>query len=620
MGGMSVKIGSLSPARWGRGFSRLNFRRAEECDAVLDWLEAGAGERILDVGSGDGYYDWRISRSGARVTGIDLHEKRLAYARKHYGSGTTEFLTMDAEKADFPAGSYDKAMSLCVMEHLGDDERVMRNVAKALRPGGRFVFSADSLSNPGLRPRERERHKKRYAVNTFYTPEVVRDKLARTGFDVEDTRFVMDSPFALGLVRLSWKLDRLPRVLAPVRTLGYVLLGAVWSVSRPFRAGRAAVRRYGRADHRRPGQEEGGVTAPTTCVIIAAGRGSRLAGRAASKPLLEVAGKTLIDRAIDAARASGVREFVVVTGYAGEAVERHLTAKAAADGLSIATVRNDEWEKENGLSVGKAAGLAGDRFFLVMADHIVDPGLLAGLSACEIGRDEVILAVDTRIEGHPHVDLDDVTRVRDEAGRIAAIGKNIADFNAFDTGVFLCTPALFEALAESQRRGDFSLSGGIRVMAAKGTARTWAIGDHFWIDVDDEAALQKAEAAIAGGLAGRPPETGFARSVWRPSRLLLGGAGFLLLAYLILKIGLGTVLAQVAQFGPWFLATVAIAFAWLFVQACAWGLVQAAHFRPVPLLRLFRAKIVSDSLNALIPSASIGGDAARAFLIRRTCL
>jgi len=361
------------------------------------------------------------------------------------------------------------------------------------------------------------------------------------------------------------------------------------------------------------------VTAPTTCVIIAAGRGSRLAGLAASKPLLEVAGKALIDRAIDAARGAGVREFVVVTGYAGEAVERHLAAKAAADGLSIVTVRNDEWEKENGLSAGKAAGLAGDRFFLVMADHIVDPGLLAGLGACEIGWDEVILAVDTRIEGHPHVDLDDVTRVRGEAGRIAAIGKNILDFNAFDTGVFLCTPALFEALTESQRRGDFSLSGGIRVLAAKRKARTWAIGDHFWIDVDDEAALQKAESAIAGGLAGRATEAGDgpSRSVWRPSRLLLGGAGFLLLAYLVLKIGLGTVLAQLARFGPWFLATIAIAFAWLFVQACAWGLVQAAHFRPVPLLRLFRAKIISDSLNALIPSASIGGDAARAFLIRR---
>ena len=361
------------------------------------------------------------------------------------------------------------------------------------------------------------------------------------------------------------------------------------------------------------------MTAPTTCVIIAAGRGSRLAGRAASKPLLEVAGKALIDRAIDAAREAGVRDFVVVTGYAGESVERHLAAKAAADGLSIATVRNDEWEKENGLSVGKAAGLAGDRFFLMMADHIVDPGLLAGLGGCGIGGDEVILAVDTRIAGHPYVDLDDVTRVRDEAGRIAAIGKNIPDFNAFDTGVFLCTTALFEALAESQRKGDFSLSGGIRALAAKGKARTWAIGDHFWIDVDDEAALRKAEAAIAGGLAGGTRKVGASpsRSVWRPSRLLLGGAGCLLLAYLIFKIGPGTVLAQLARFGPWFAATAAIAFAWLFVQACAWALVQAAHFRPVPLLRLFRAKIVSDSLNALIPSAGIGGDAARAFLIRR---
>lgn len=361
------------------------------------------------------------------------------------------------------------------------------------------------------------------------------------------------------------------------------------------------------------------MTAPTTCVIIAAGRGSRLAGRAASKPLIEVAGKALIDRAIDAARRAGVREFVVVTGYAGEAVERHLAAKAVADSLSIVTVRNDEWEKENGLSVGKAAGLAGDLFFLMMADHIVEPGLLAGLGGCAIGGDEVILAVDTRIAGHPHVDLDDVTRVREEAGRIVAIGKSIPDFNGFDTGVFLCTSALFEALIESQRRGDFSLSGGIRVLAAKGKARTWAIGDHFWIDVDDEAALRKAEAAVAGGLAGRTTESGAgsSRSVWRPSRLLLGGAGCLLLAYFILKIGLGTVLAQVARFGPWFLATIAIAFAGLFVQACAWGLVQAAHFRPVPLRRLFRAKIISDSLNALIPSASIGGDAARAFLIRR---
>ena len=226
-------------ARWGRGFSRLNFRRAEECDAVLRWLDAQAGERVLDVGSGDGYYDWRISRTGARVTGIDLHEKRLAFARKHYGCDLTEFLSMDAERADFPPGSFDKAMSLCVMEHLGDDERVMRNVCRALKPGGRFAFSADSLSSPGIRAEERERHRTRYAVKTFYSPEIVSDKLARAGFEIEETRYVMDRPIDLRLVRLSWRLDDLPPGLMPLRTLGYLALGAIWRASRAGRRRRS---------------------------------------------------------------------------------------------------------------------------------------------------------------------------------------------------------------------------------------------------------------------------------------------------------------------------------------------------------------------------------------------
>lgn len=353
------------------------------------------------------------------------------------------------------------------------------------------------------------------------------------------------------------------------------------------------------------------------CVIIAAGRGSRLADRAPSKPLLEVAGKALIDRAIDGARRAGIREFVVVTGYAGDALEAHLRAKAAADGLSIATVRNEEWEKENGLSVLKARDLAGDRFLLTMADHIVDPDLLEDLARQTIGADEVVLAVDRRVEGHPRVDLEDVTKVRDAGGRIAAIGKTIADYNAFDTGVFLCTPALFEALEASQARGDFSLSGGIRALAEKGKARTWPIGDLFWIDVDDEPALLKAEAAIAAGLVEGGPAVRRSGMPWKGARILLAAAGLLLFVYLLSRVGLATLLEHLARFGPWFLAVAGLGFGWLFAQAWAWHLVQTAYFRPVALLRLYRAKLVSDALNAFVPTANLGGDAARAFLIKR---
>ncbi len=232
------------------------------------------------------------------------------------------------------------------------------------------------------------------------------------------------------------------------------------------------------------------------CLIIAAGRGSRLAGRAESKPLLEIAGRALIDRVIGAGVQAGIRDYVVVTGYAGDLVERHLEGLARSEGLVLRTTRNDEWEKENGLSVSKARDLVGDRFILSMSDHLFDPGILRDLAAQPVGDDETILAVDLDVRGNAYVDLDDVTRVRVESGRIAAIGKGLEDYNAYDTGLFLGTPALFRALGESQEKGDFTLSGGLRVLAAAGKARAMDVGGRFWIDVDDEKAAAKAEALL----------------------------------------------------------------------------------------------------------------------------
>ncbi len=232
------------------------------------------------------------------------------------------------------------------------------------------------------------------------------------------------------------------------------------------------------------------------CLIIAAGRGRRLAGRAESKPLLEIAGRALIDRVVGAGLQAGIRDYVVVTGYAGDLVERHLDVLARSAGVAIETVRNDEWEKENGLSVFKARDLVGDRFILSMSDHLFDPGILRDLAREPVGDDETILAVDFDVRGNAYVDLDDVTRVRVEAGRIAAIGKGLVEHNAYDTGLFLGTPALFRALGESQTRGDFTLSGGLKVLAAAGKARVMDIGGRYWIDVDDEKAAAKAEALL----------------------------------------------------------------------------------------------------------------------------
>ena len=131
-------------------------------------------------------------------------------------------------------------MSLCVVEHFNRDEAVLQNIFRVLKPGGRFVFSADSLSNPGITDDEKARHRRRYAVNTFYNKENIGEKLARAGFAVEKTRTILHTPFALALVRISWKLDDLPKSLTVMRILGYFVLWAMLQMAAPFsRAGAA---------------------------------------------------------------------------------------------------------------------------------------------------------------------------------------------------------------------------------------------------------------------------------------------------------------------------------------------------------------------------------------------
>ena len=60
------------------------------------------------------------------------------------------------------------------------------------------------------------------------------------------------------------------------------------------------------------------------CLIIAAGKGSRLRAVSDSKPLTAVGGTALIGHVVAAARAAGATSFVVVTGHAAKRVETYL--------------------------------------------------------------------------------------------------------------------------------------------------------------------------------------------------------------------------------------------------------------------------------------------------------
>ena len=234
------------------------------------------------------------------------------------------------------------------------------------------------------------------------------------------------------------------------------------------------------------------------CLIVAAGKGLRLRRHGNSKPLVELAGKPLIQYVIENAAKAGVAEFVVVTGYEASVLDAYLKNLAPRIGVSIRTVYNPDYEKPNGLSVFAARQEMGQRFLLSMCDHLMAPEMVRKMAAREIADDQVMLAIDTRLD-NPYVDLEDVTRVLSQDGRIKAIGKGMENYNAYDTGLFLASHALFEALAESGREGnDFSISGGMMKLAAAGRALTHTIGDHVWIDVDSPEMYHLAEKYLAG--------------------------------------------------------------------------------------------------------------------------
>lgn len=234
------------------------------------------------------------------------------------------------------------------------------------------------------------------------------------------------------------------------------------------------------------------------CLIVAAGQGTRLREKGESKPLIKLKGVPLIERVINNARRAGVQSFHVVSGYHGDSLRLALDQFAAREKVSITHVINEDWDRANGVSVYKAREYLHGPFLLTMCDHLVDPAIIRDVLAAPHETDTVTLCIDRNLD-NPLNDPDDVTRVRCVGDRIERVGKVLRDHNAIDTGVFYCSPVMFEALAESFRRGDESISGAMNVLADWGKARAFDIQDRLWVDVDDPAAFRKGEQLIEQG-------------------------------------------------------------------------------------------------------------------------
>ena len=173
-------------------------------------------------------------------------------------------------------------------------------------------------------------------------------------------------------------------------------------------------------------------------VILAAGMAKRLRPLTDTKPkcLLEVGGKTLLQRTVDAMAATGITEFVVVTGYRANMIRDFLTAHYPQ--YTIHFLDNADYEHNNNIySLWMAGQIVRGKVFLLMdSDILCDPKAVAevarqeepalALNRHELGEEEMKIVVDN---DNRITEISKTCRVEDAVGESVGIEKMTADYS-----------------------------------------------------------------------------------------------------------------------------------------------------------------------------------------------
>ena len=172
-------------------------------EPVLDLLQARAGERILDLGCGDGALTERLSAQGVSVVGVDSAPPMVAAARAR----GLDVRLADARSLSFEH-EFDAVFSNAVLHWIPDFTPVLAGVRRALRPDGRFVgefggHACVAAVRTALMAVARRREINLTLPWNFPTPEEFEECLVAGGF-VPDVVLLVPRPTFLPSGMAAW--------------------------------------------------------------------------------------------------------------------------------------------------------------------------------------------------------------------------------------------------------------------------------------------------------------------------------------------------------------------------------------------------------------------------------
>ena len=113
--------------------------------AFIDFLRVAPGSRVLEVGSGLGILaaEVAVAAAGVDVIGIELSAAQIAASSP---APRVTFMQGDAHSLRFPDASFDLVYARYLLEHVSDPERVLHQMRRVVRPGGRVAVCENDVS------------------------------------------------------------------------------------------------------------------------------------------------------------------------------------------------------------------------------------------------------------------------------------------------------------------------------------------------------------------------------------------------------------------------------------------------------------------------------------------
>jgi NDP-sugar pyrophosphorylase family protein len=232
--------------------------------------------------------------------------------------------------------------------------------------------------------------------------------------------------------------------------------------------------------------------------LIAAGVGERLrsAGITVPKPLIEVAGRALIDRVLDAIAAAGIGEVACIFNAEPDtdAVEAHCRSRGSAPTLTI--VRRTTTSSMESLFT-LAPHLAGERFLLLTVDAVFAPPVLRDFLAAAATRcdADVVLAVTDFVDDEKPLR---VTLAPD--GRVTALGGAAAASPLVTAGFYVFHPRVFAGIDDARAARLTALRHWLGQLHERG-ARIDGVCIGKTVDVDRPGDIAAADAFVRSGFA-----------------------------------------------------------------------------------------------------------------------